>query len=223
VSASHTARQGELFADTPPYPGGLLYAADFITPAVEQWLIEAIRELPLLEARYKEYTARRRIVSYGSAYDFESNERLAAPSIPGFLLPLRDQVARWAGVPAERFVHALVSEYRGGATLGWHRDVPDFDIITGVSLGAASRMRFRPYPSGSRAPAAGARSAPGPFELDLEPRSAYVLRDAVRWGWQHSIPPADSLRYSVTFRTLRATARPPRAGTKRASVSSSAD
>ena len=174
------ARQGELFPEARPFPGGLAYAAELITPADEKRLIEAIRELPLLEARYKDYTARRRIVSYGSAYDFESNERRAAPSIPQFLLPLRVRVARWAGVPERRFEHALVS----------------------VSLGAACRMRFRPYPP-SHGPPFGVRAAPGPFDLALEPRSAYLLRDAVRWGWQHSIAPTESLRYSITFRTLR--------------------
>ena len=35
------------------------------------------------------------------------------------------------------------------------------------------------------------------------PRSAYILRDAARWGWQHSVPPTKVLRYSVTFRTAR--------------------
>ena len=26
---------------------------------------------------------------------------------------------------------------------------------------------------------------------------------ARRWDWQHSIPPVDKLRYSITFRSLR--------------------
>jgi alkylated DNA repair dioxygenase AlkB len=37
----------------------------------------------------------------------------------------------------------------------------------------------------------------------LEPRSAYLLRSAARHEWEHSIPPAEALRYSVTFRTTR--------------------
>jgi hypothetical protein len=41
------------------------------------------------------------------------------------------------------------------------------------------------------------------FALELEPRSAYILRDEARWGWQHSIPPPKELRYSVTLRTAR--------------------
>ena len=40
-------------------------------------------------------------------------------------------------------------------------------------------------------------------EIELGPRSAYVLSGKARWSWQHSIPAAKDLRYSVTFRTLR--------------------
>jgi hypothetical protein len=31
-----------------------------------------------------------------------------------------------------------------------------------------------------------------------------VLRDDVRWKWQHSIAPTRELRYSITFRTRKA-------------------
>jgi alkylated DNA repair dioxygenase AlkB len=40
--------------------------------------------------------------------------------------------------------------------------------------------------------------------LTLEPRSAYLMRGPVRIEWEHSIPAVDALRYSITFRTLRA-------------------
>jgi alkylated DNA repair dioxygenase AlkB len=97
-------------------------------------------------------------------------------------------------VDAEVFGYALVSEYRPGTQLGWHRDVPQFEMVVGVSLASAARMRFRAYPPRKGAPT---------FMLALEPRSAYVLKDEARWGWQHSIPPTPSLRYSITFRTRR--------------------
>jgi hypothetical protein len=29
------------------------------------------------------------------------------------------------------------------------------------------------------------------------------MRGPARWDWQHSIPPVDKLRYSITFRSLR--------------------
>jgi alkylated DNA repair dioxygenase AlkB len=39
--------------------------------------------------------------------------------------------------------------------------------------------------------------------LELLPRSAYVLAGEARSRWQHSIPPVDALRYSITFRSVR--------------------
>jgi alkylated DNA repair dioxygenase AlkB len=36
------------------------------------------------------------------------------------------------------------------------------------------------------------------------PRSAYLMIGPSRSDWQHSIPPVEALRYSVTFRTVGA-------------------
>jgi len=90
-----------------------------------------------------------------------------------------------------------VSEYRPGAPLGWHRDVPAFEIIVGLSLGGECVMRLRPYrPQGPN-------RRQDVVSLTLEPRSAYVIRDEARWGWQHSIVATRALRYSITLRTAR--------------------
>ena len=186
--------QAELFA--PTLPRGLTYREDFITVDEERELLAAIRELPLQEAKYRQFTARRRTVNYGSVYDFTHLQSKPAPPIPEFLWPLRARVAAWAGVPAEDFAQSLIAEYQPGTPLGWHRDVPDFEIITGISLGGMARIRFRPYPWKPEKKAQ-------VFALELAPRSAYILRDEARWGWQHHIPPTKVLRYSITFRTRR--------------------
>ncbi len=175
-------------------PEGLLYERDFISPEEEAELLAHIGRLPLQEARYKAYTARRRIAVFGSAYDFETYELGPAPPLPAFLQLLRQKAAKLIGVSADAFAHALINEYRPGTPLGWHRDVPEFELVVGVSLAGACRMRFRPYP-----PAKGAKV----FVLELEPRSVYVLRDEIRWRWQHSVSPTKALRYSITFRTAR--------------------
>ena len=39
--------------------------------------------------------------------------------------------------------------------------------------------------------------------LAVEPRSIYALQGEARWGWQHSVAPVDTLRWSITFRTAR--------------------
>ena len=186
--------QGDLFASGPPdLPEGLVYVEDFITPDVESALLAVVRDLPLHEAQYKEYTAKRRTLSYGAQYDFSRNELRPGPPVPPFLESLREQVGTWLGVPAVDFTQALVTEYRPGTALGWHRDVPDFERIVGVSLLGSCRMRFRPWPPEARSPRA--------FALELEPRSAYVLQGEIRWKWQHSIPATKNHRYSITFRT----------------------
>jgi hypothetical protein len=41
------------------------------------------------------------------------------------------------------------------------------------------------------------------MHVSLEPRSGYVLAAEGREAWEHSIPPLDRLRYSLTFRTLK--------------------
>jgi alkylated DNA repair dioxygenase AlkB len=183
--------QGELFGVLPVLPPGLQYSLELITPEEEARLIAEIGQLPLEEAKYKEYTARRRTTTFGSEYDFGANVLEAAPAVPPFLLPLRARIAAWVDVAPERFAQALVSEYRPGTPLGWHRDVGQFELIAGISLGTPCVMRFRPV------------DAKEGFVLELQPRSAYVMREAVRWEWEHAIAPTPGLRYSVTFRTLR--------------------
>lgn len=175
-------------------PEGLLYEAEFITPEAEEALLAGIRKLALEEAKYKSFRARRRTVSFGFNYDFDTYKLGPAPEVPSFLLPLRGKAALLIHVDESMIAHALVTEYRPGTELGWHRDVPEFEAIVGISLAGACRMRFRRYP-----PEKGGKV----FNLDLEPRSVYVLRDEIRWRWQHSVAPTKELRYSVTFRTRR--------------------
>jgi alkylated DNA repair dioxygenase AlkB len=186
--------QASLFE--PVLPPGLIYRPDFVERAEEHTLLEHIRTLPLREAQYRQYTARRRTVNYGFSYDFQHLEAKPAPPIPEFLAPLRARAAQWAGVAAEDFVQGLIAEYTPGTPLGWHRDVPNFELIVGISLAGTARIRFRPYPWKPER----RREV---FALELEPRSAYILRDEARWGWQHSVPPTKELRYSITFRTAR--------------------
>ena len=188
--------QGDLFASGSTLPSGFSHRPGFITPAEEEELLRGIGTLELREAAYKEYTAKRRVASFGAGYDFDANELTPAPVLAPFLLPLRAKVADWAGIPAADFGYALVSEYRPGTQLGWHRDVPQFELVAGISLAGTARMRFRRFPPKRGTPI---------LVLDLAPRSAYILREEARWGWQHSIAPTPALRYSITFRTRRTT------------------
>jgi alkylated DNA repair dioxygenase AlkB len=148
----------------------------------------------LTHAKYQQYTARRRTVNFGAGYDFSQQRTTSAPPLPEELLWLRERAARWSGLDSDAFVQALISEYQIGTPLGWHRDVPDYDVIVGVSLAGSARLRMRPYPWKPERKAE-------ILALELEPRSAYILRGAARWGWQHQVPPTKMLRYSITLRT----------------------
>ena len=175
-------------------PPGWDYRLDFIDADEERALLELIAALPLHEARYKGYTARRRVAHFGTSYDYDDNRLLPAAPLPAGLEPLRAKAAAWLGVPADALVSALVAEYRPGVALGWHRDVPDFESVVGISLAGSARMRFRRYPPVQPKKA-------DVLSLELAPRSAYQLRAEARWGWQHSVAPTPALRYSITFRT----------------------
>ena len=155
VGLAPRAQQAELFAADPVLPNGLVYRAGFLDAGEEAALLAAIAALPLHEARYKGYRARRRVASYGSSYDFEANELQRGGPLPAAFEALRARLADWIGVAPEAFGNALIAEYRPGTPLGWHRDVPDFERVVGVSLASACRMRFRPYP-----PRAPRRAAP---------------------------------------------------------------
>ena len=182
----------DLFADD-PLPHGLVYRPDFLTREEEASLLAMLPDLPFQEARFQQYTARRRVVRFGALYDEEAGEWTDGPPLPEAIAVYRARVGAWLGLPAAEFVHALVTEYRTGTPIGWHRDKPHYGIVAGISLASSCRMRFRPLtaPDDRRAAIA----------LPLAPRSLYVMRDAIRWQWQHHIPPTKALRYSITFRT----------------------
>lgn len=183
-------------APAPVLPAGMRYETGFLSAEEERHWIGFAQSLPLREMNYKGYTAKRRVLSFGGKYDYVANRLEEGPPIPDALDPLREKVAAWLGVDAAAFTQVLVAEYREGTPLGWHRDVPDFEDVVGVSMLSQAVMRFRPYP-----PDAPKKS--DVLKLTVEPRSIYLLRGAARWDWQHSVAATKALRYSITFRTPR--------------------
>lgn len=108
-------------------------------------------------------------------------------------MPLTTIASQISGRPASDFEQVMVTEYGPGAGIGWHRDRPTFGEIVSISFSAPRALRLR-----RRAGDGWERRA-----VTIEPRSAYLLHGAVRDVWQHSIPPMEALRYSVTLRTFR--------------------
>ena len=177
----------------PETVSGFDYAPGQIPPDEEQALVAQIRTLPLQPFRFHGYLGNRRVASFGYRYDYVRRKVEASQPIPDFLLAARACAAKLAGLAADKFVQALVTEYAPGAGIGWHKDKPMFEKVVALSFAAPCVLRLR-RPNGRSWERASA---------EIPPRSSYLLSGAAREDWQHSITPMDRLRYSVTFRSFR--------------------
>jgi DNA oxidative demethylase len=178
-------------------PDGLTYQPDFLDASEEQELLRELGALELHEIHMRGQTARRTVRHFGYDYDYESWRVTPGEPPPEWLLGVQARCATLIAAEPRALAEILLTKYPPGASIGWHRDAPMFGTVVGVSLGSSCRMRFQRGKGEERRT----------YELELEPRSAYVLDGPVRNAWQHSIPPAKELRYSITFRTLRERAR----------------
>lgn len=184
--------QHELFAPVPVIPG-LKLVEDAVSAAEEAELGELLDAAPLAPFQFGQWQGKRLTASYGSGYDFARQRVAEAPPLPDWLLRLRKRLGPLVGIPPEDFVQALLIRYDPGAGIGWHRDRPQYGEVIGLSLTAPATLRLR-------------RRTPGGFErtnIELPPRSLYLLSGEVRREWEHSIAPMDVTRRSITFRTMR--------------------
>jgi len=176
-------------------PRGFRYQEQTISEEVEASLAAELGQLALRPFEFHGYGGNRRVVNFGLKYDFSRRSVQRAEDMPSFLDDLLNRAASFAGCEKDAFRQVGVNEYRAGAGIGWHKDKPEFGIIVGVSLLAPSTMRFR-----RRHNKEWIR-----ISHTLKPRSIYILSGEARKDWEHSIPPLDALRYSITFRTLSST------------------
>ncbi|RRN63495.1 alpha-ketoglutarate-dependent dioxygenase AlkB [Caulobacter sp. 602-1] len=178
----------------PNLPEGFAYRPDLIDVAEERDLVDQFRDLDFQPYEHMGYLGHRRVAGFGWRRDARGHMVETGEPIPDFLRPLLSKVAEFTGLAADSFRHALVTEYAPGAGIGWHRDRPPAVAIAGVSLlsPCAFRLRRRVGDRWARATQLAA------------PRSVYLMAGPARSDWQHSIPPVEALRYSVTFRTVAA-------------------
>jgi alkylated DNA repair dioxygenase AlkB len=173
-------------------PDGFRYAPDVIPDDLQQVLVHKMSELPFKAFDFHGFEGKRGTVSYGWKYDFDTERVRKGEDIPPFLLSVREIAGAFAEIDPNRLEQALVTEYGPGAPIGWHKDKFVFGRVVGVSLlsSCTFRLRRRQGDKWQR------RS------LIVEPGSAYVMAGDARSLWEHSIPPVDRLRYSITFREL---------------------
>ena len=186
--------QQELFRPEPDLPAGFRYEPELIAAAEESELVGHIEGLPFAPFEFHGFTGKRRVVSFGWRYDFNGGGLEKAHDMPGFLTRLRPAVGRFSGIDPSTFQHVMVTEYAPGAAIGWHKDRSVFGDVVGISLLAPCTFRLR-----KKGVSGWARRS-----LIAEPRSAYLLHGPSRTDWENSIPAVEQLRYSITFRTLKA-------------------
>jgi alkylated DNA repair protein (DNA oxidative demethylase) len=174
-------------------PEGLVYRPDLLTVEEEADVLRVLASLRFDPIVMHGQAAKRTARHFGLDYDYEARTPLPGEAVPDWILPVRERAAELAGHDSEELVEILVQRYPPGSTIGWHRDAPAFGTVVGISLGGESRLRLQRGKGDDRRV----------WEVLLEPRSGYVLAGKARTSWQHSIPPTNELRYSITFRTLR--------------------
>jgi alkylated DNA repair dioxygenase AlkB len=174
-------------------PHGLVLGAEVVRRDEEAGLVQRFETLRWDPIVIRGQTARRTARHFGLRYDYGSREARPGEPMPEWLDPVRQAAASLAGTSPDELVQAIVQKYPPGSTIGWHRDSPAFGIVVGISLLGHVRLRFQ----------RGRQEERRTWEVRLEPRSGYVLAGEARWSWEHSIPPAKEMRYSITFRTLK--------------------
>ncbi len=187
-----------LFEFTANVPDGFIYHPEFISEAEEQELIREVQQIQLTPFKYYQFTGKRRTASFGWQYEFGDSEITTAPEVPAFLLPLRIRAGTLFNIDPDSLVQTSIIEYSTGSPIGWHRDIPHFGVVAGISLGATCPIRFRKYQRGRSKD----RKRDEILSIDLQPRSIYLMSGASRETWQHSIPPVKELRYAIMMRTL---------------------
>ncbi|KPH06214.1 alpha-ketoglutarate-dependent dioxygenase AlkB (plasmid) [Rhizobium acidisoli] len=187
------AAQSDLFGKAEPaLPTGFRYQPNVVPELVQSDLLRELPQLPLKPFDFHGIEGKRRVISFGWKYDFDTQQVRRVEDIPPFLLPVQSIAAAFAGVGPDQLQQALITEYAPGAPIGWHRDKNVFGRVVGVSLLSPCTFRLR-------------RRAGDKWErisVIAEPGSAYVLSGPARSDWEHSIPPVDQLRYSITFREI---------------------
>lgn len=181
--------QGSLFAANNT-PTGLRYAPGFISPAEETELLTLIRRIDLQPFQFGAFEGKRRVAWYGWQYDYSIRKLTEAGDIPPWLRPFIERIEAFDRLAPGSIKQVLMTEYEAGAGIGWHRDMPHFDRIYGLSLRTPCKFRFR-RKRGSQWQR---------FTLEAQPRSLYRMDDEARGdAAMTALPPHAPLQISKAF------------------------
>ncbi|HEY1520787.1 MAG TPA: alpha-ketoglutarate-dependent dioxygenase AlkB [Solirubrobacteraceae bacterium] len=174
-------------------PQGISLRREVVTRDEERELLERFDALRWKQVETGDQATRRTARHFGLGYDYELRSARPDEPIPSWLEPIRRVAAALAGLQPDELVEILLQRYPVGATIAWHRDSPAFGVVVGISLLSRAMLRLRPL-----------GGDPGRvLEIELDPRSGYVLSCESRFSWEHSVPPTAEPRYSITLRTFR--------------------
>jgi alkylated DNA repair dioxygenase AlkB len=185
-----------LFDISPVLPPGFSYNPSFISEAEEASLLEIVSAMELANMKFHQYEAKRKVTSFGKGWSFTEQQLKAGNNIPAEFDFLVKRIADQLKIDKEQIAQFLVTEYPVGSVINWHRDAPPFETVIGVSLLSDVIFKLRPHDKEKQT-----RSAT--ISLPVRRRSMYVMTGESKTDWQHCTAPAQAIRYSLTFRTLR--------------------
>jgi alkylated DNA repair protein (DNA oxidative demethylase) len=187
----------------PARPAGFLYVPALINAVEERALLSWFAACGAWnEITFRGQTARRLAMSFGARYLTQGRRLEPAPPLPAALAVHRDRMvgeacrglgrdAVLAGQSPADFALSTALHYPPGAAIGWHTDNPAFGpTVLVLSVGAAARLQLKR-----------AGDSTAILEVELAPRSLFVLAGEARSSWQHRICPVRADRYSLTLRT----------------------
>ena len=187
-------------------PPGFLYVPELITRAEERALLEWFATSPDWKlVTFRGQTARRRAMSFGARYLTQGRRLEPAPELPPELAIYRDCMVEAAGAGLGHalalagrsiadFALCTALHYPPGGAIGWHADNRAFGpTVLSLSLGAPARLQLQRADGGET-------NAPAIVEVELAPRSLFVLAGEARSEWQHRVCPVREERYSLTVR-----------------------
>src|SRR6476620_9571465 len=166
----------KLFSIEPKFPDGFYYKEEFITEEEEAGLIQLFNVYKPETFIFHSYEAKRKTISFGYDYSFNTAELLKGKPIPSEFDFLIDKVSTSFEIKRNDIAELLLIEYPPGSVINWHRDAPPFDVIVGVSLNADCIFRLRPYKKELQ----GRNNI---VSINVKRRSVYILKNSVRTEW----------------------------------------